>query len=284
LSDDETGTNVRQVATTVIACDEEGSWPSGLLALLKDGLDVLRGYEVERDRIDRLCEGDIIARCRPPANPYAADRSIVLSEVQHLVRDVGLIGYHCTRLHDDEIEVIRGNGLRPLSPELVTERIRRRVDAGDLPRDIADRLLAGHLAVDRPNGGRRAGMTWFVFTAGPLREERGVGSLLGYWGGEAVYVPFMSDPQVGPFLRALGTACIVEAVAPVTAIETFCDVSERLVRCYLHRRGVDTDQDPEWEGYVAELIPSADVRRVIKRNDPDFERLTGCNGWREPLR
>ena len=124
-------------------------------------------------------------------------------------------------------------------------------------------------------------MIWFVFTTGLLRGEA-VWRLFTFWGGEALYKSHEDDPEIGPLLRTPGTACIVEVAAPVRAIETYCAVGERLVRCFLHRRGVDTGHDPEVEGYVAEPIPRPRIRRVITRIDSDFEGLTGCSTWSEP--
>jgi hypothetical protein len=126
-------------------------------------------------------------------------------------------------------------------------------------------------------------MTWFVFTANPLRKEAGVWRLFTYWGGEALYVCHEEDPEVGPILRAQGTACIVAAAVPVRAIETHCSLGERFLRCFLHRRGVGTGHDPDVEGHIREPLPGPSIRRIVRRNDPDFELLTGCSAWAEPL-
>jgi len=69
----------------------------------------------------------------------------------------------------------------------------------------------------------------------------------------------------------------------VRAIETFADIGEQFIRCFLHRREIGTGHDPGMEGYVQESIPADRIRRVIRRNDTDFERLTACNAWDEPL-
>src|SRR6266540_2490616 len=56
--------------------------------------------------------------------------------VGHRVR-----AYHATRLLDREIEMIRLQGLRPLSEELVVERIERAYESGALTVENRDQLL-----------------------------------------------------------------------------------------------------------------------------------------------
>lgn len=88
--------------------------------------------------------------------------------------------------------------------------------------------------------------------------------------------------DAGPALRRIGVPCIVEAAVPVPGIETFCTVGERVMLCFLHHRGIGTDHDSEMEGYVQEPVGGERIRRIIRRDDPDFERLTACSEWLEP--
>ncbi len=265
----------------VIALDDEATWPPGVCALLDDHLHVLRSYESERARIEQLRD-DPTTRHRPrPSNPHAAAREQVSLDVQALVEDAFLIGYHCTRLHDDEITSIRTQGLRPLSSQLAQERVLRRLAAGDLTGPVADRLLAHSRADDALLPERRTGMTWLIFTTAPLRQEDLVWRLFTFWGGEALYISHEDDDEISPILRALGTACIVEAMVPIKAVDTYVPMGERIVRRYLHHRGIDTGHDPEVEGSVRTAIPGEAVRRVARRSDCDFEGLTECSRWQE---
>lgn len=263
-----------------IALDDENTWPSPLLSLLDEQIELLRAYEAEQRRIDRLCERDLDARCNPPPNPHKPKREVLLVDVNDLLGAATLVGYHCTRLVDEEANSIVSCGLTPLTPDLVIGRVRRREDAGDLSADAATRLLSNHLADQRG----RTGMTWFIFTTASLRWEMGVWRLFTHWGGEALYVCYERDPEMGELLRSLGVPCIVEAAVPVADIETFCSVGERLVRCYLHHRRVSTDHSPNMEGFVREALPGFRIRRVIRFGDRDFRRLTRYPRWSRALR
>jgi hypothetical protein len=268
---------------TVLDLDDESTWPGDLLSFLGERFDVLRAYEQhERGVIDRRNGGDRTMSYAPPRNPYEAARDAALLETNALLKGLKLVGYHCTRLHHDEIESICRDGLRPLSAELARDRVRRRVGAGDFSVEVAERVLAKGRTEER-DGERRVGMLWFLFTAGSLREEGGLELFFRLWGGEALYFPHHEDPQIGPILRRLGTACIVRAAVPVEAIQTGCSVGERIVRCSLHRRGVRMGECPGWEGWIAESVPGEGIQRVIRRSDADFERLTGCATWDDPV-
>ena len=126
----------------------------------------MRRYETERRRIDRLCERDLEARWQQPTNPHGTGRGDVLAKASDLIAGAAIIGYHCTRLHGDEIDSIRRDGLLPLSAALAEERVRRRVAAGDLSVEVADLILSKSRADDRHLPERRTGMIWFVFTVG----------------------------------------------------------------------------------------------------------------------
>jgi hypothetical protein len=265
----------------MIYVDDKSTWPADVCRLLDAGLSSLLAFDHERRRVDKLGETDVSYRYRPPPNPYKEARDRLVAEVDDCLRETALAGYHCTRLCADEMEIIRRTGMRPLNAELARERVSRRLAAGDLSPAVAGRLLAESRADDTHLEERRSGMTWFVFTAASLRDEGGLWRLFGHWGGEALYVAHVDDPEVGPLLRALGTACIVEAAVPVRAIETYCSMGERLVRYFLHRRGFDGEHEVDFEGFVREALPGPNIRRIIARRDADFERLTGCCAWNE---
>jgi len=99
------------------------------------------------------------------------------------------------------------------------------------------------------------------------------------WGGEAIYCSHEENSEARSALRKIGTSCIVEAEIPIASLDTFLTVGERLVACFLHRRGVVTAHGPDFEGHVQEGVRANNIRRIITRNDTDFEWLTTCSTW-----
>lgn len=220
-----------------------------------------------------------MARVARDPNPHADARAAILAECHDLVFGCRIVGYHCTRLTDDEAVAIQGNGLRTLTPELIEARIRRALDQGLIERGVADIILAKNDGRDR----NRAGMAWFVFRTRDLADEGGVGPLFSSWGGEAVYGGYEDDAAVGPTLARIGRPCIVEAALPAAGIETHCDVGERVMRIYLERRRIRTGHGDGMQGYVREDVPGDAILRVIRRDDLRFKQLTKLDTWQTRL-
>ena len=259
--------------------DEELTWPRGVLALLEGNVALLRDYERARAERDKRMEDDDMARLEPDTNPFRERRDAVLAALAEVVNGVSLVGYHCTRLTEFEIKSVREAGLQTLRPSLFEGRIAQASNQGLLPSVVADRLL-------RNNEGRndhRAGMIWFIFRVGDLRDESGVTRLLSYWGGEALYGSHENDPHVEPALRSLGKPCIVEALLPAAGIESHCLVSERIMRVFLEERSIRTGHGSGMQGYVTADVPAASISAVITGDDGAFERLTGASTWYDAL-
>ena len=263
----------------LIIIDDESTWPEKLRGIFENNLRALAAYESERTRVDALAKTDVALRTSPPANPHAETRAHVLYKANDLLADARLVAWHCTRLHPDEITSIQRDGLLVLSCELAVTRVRKRVAAGDLSANIAARLEAENRA-DESN---RRGVVWLIFTRMRLRDEHAVIRLFRSWGGEALYVGQKSDPEIGAVLRGIGIPCIVEVVVPAMGITPFGSVAEHVMRGFLDRRDVETGHSPEMEACIREPIAGGDVQRVICRNDPAFESLTGCSTWGEGI-
>ena len=265
-----------------IALDDEGTWPPSLVDELEISFDVLRKYEEERSRIDSLCAENVSLRRRPPTNEHEAAHERILARVSALIGDLCLVGYHCTRLHVDEIEGIRRAGLVPLGEELVKQKIARRVAVGDFSRDVANQLLTTTLANVAGAWGARKEMIWFVFTRELLRDESGIWRLISFWGGEALYIAHEENTTIGPILTGIGTACIVEAAVPVRSINSGRPAAERVVCSFLDRRGVETEHGPQMEGYAKVPVGGELIRGVVTRSEAAFEELTTCSAWSTP--
>lgn len=260
----------------VIYLDDEATWPEAVLAVLTAQFSELAKYEAERTRLDKLSQGgDMNIRLNRPMNPHGGAYEQTLSEIAAGIASKHLAGYHGTRLHTDEIADILKNGMRPLSPELLAERVTRRRDAGDISPNIATRLLSEHQGNDE----NRAKMIWFAFDRAALRDEWGFIRLFSSWGGEALYCGHEEDDETGPVLRAIGEPCIIEAAVPIDSIETFCEVARRFYDMYMSCRNVSTTHGPGMEGYVTHALP---VRRIIRVSEAEFERLTNFSAWDKP--
>ena len=227
----------------MIALDDETTWPQTVLDLLGSS----------------VCDS-------------AAARDKVVSEIHALIADREIIGYHCTRLADDEIACFKAEGLRPLTEELRQSRVQKRVKAGELTPDMADRLLSLGINGD---GCYRLGYSCFFFTK---KVGDWCWKFFRYWGGESIYVSHMdSDSETKNRLISIGTPCIIEIAVPVSAIRDH-SVASGLLYEYGRRRNIPY---PEASHDIARRPMR--VLRVIQHGTPEFATRTHDISWCTPI-
>ncbi len=257
--------------------DIEGvsTWPKPMVELLSDSLEMLQNYERTRERIDLAARENVLLRINRPSNPFSRPRATLLERTRELLADDDLLGFHCTRLHLDDIASIKREGLQPLSSAKLRSRIEERIKAGDVPAGLGKRLLVEHQADDD----NRKGMVWFVNSRSILTDYGGLFRLFRNWGGESLYNSHERDPETGRLLQSLGVPCIVVALLPIRQFQIFSDIGDKIIWSFLRKHGVATDHSPELEGYMKEPVLPARIREVIAYGEPRFESLTRCNSW-----
>jgi hypothetical protein len=266
------------LARPPILVDDEETWPAELRRAFEDALPELSRYEAVRRELDARAEQDVMLRIRRPTNPHAETTQQAVEVGNRIMSGRNIVGFHCSRLHEDDIADLRANGLRPLATDHLFNRIERRFAAGDISLAVARSLQGQHQAADS----NRAGMTWFVFTRPPLRDEFGIWRLLRSWGGEALYGLYESDPVIGPVLRSLGTPSIIKAQVRVEDLR-FKDIGEIMRRGFLIRRDIRVDNNGEMEGYVRTTTGPERIMDIYQLGDPTFECLTHFRKWGRKL-
>jgi hypothetical protein len=260
-----------------ILADDEDSWPTEVRKLFDDNLDLFK-QEIAWDKdLEERHEQDHLARWISPPNPFRSQRDLVLNEAENQLRSQRFVGYHCCRLLDCEVESILRNGMAMLSPELVATKIATALQHGHLTLGQATQLQKAALV--KEDRGNRNGMIWFVFCRSTLRTDvSGLESLLGYWGGEAIYFDHVRT-ALGQHLAGLGRPRIVEAEVPVASLQVFMRTADRLLAVFLWRRDVSQPNCHTFEGHSTASLPAAMIREVYTAGSPDFEALTSYSTW-----
>ncbi len=125
-----------------------------------------------------------------------------------MIGDLPLRVFHCTRLLDEEAAAIRRQGLVRLSEELVASRIRSACAAGHLTAAERDTLTSGSVFASG-NAAGRPGQVCAVVGRTIFDDDPGaVDTLLGLWGGEAIYWAH-EDTALAARLRAMGKPSVV---------------------------------------------------------------------------
>ncbi len=260
----------------IVDYERPDTWPQALTELFDTHAGVLESHGREQHHINmRHAENGL-----SPQSRYRDKHDHIVRRADEILSAERLLGFHCTRLVDDEIADVWANGLQLLSANFLQERISRRIEAGDIPQSIGHQLLNMHQAGDQS----RQGNLCFINMISVLRSEGAVGRLFRSWGGEALYNSHEDDLETGPSLRRIGTPCIWIVVLPIgQGAVTWRNVGERFVRAYLAHRGAATGNGANIETRLFKPLPRDSIINVARYDDPAFEKLTGCSMWSDPI-
>jgi hypothetical protein len=241
--------------------EDPGSWPEPVTSHLDRSYDLFLDWETRSRSVDVLAYDTAIQALVDALRLYA------------------IVGWHCTRLTEAEINCILSEGMRLPDPTTLEERIEALVADGEIPSEIALRLKTKNQSGDW----NRAGRLWFCFFPPRLAGESGIGRFFRHWGGEALYNLHEDDPEISPVIGAVGTPCVVEAEVPIVALGWDFGLAVNVVRRYLLSRGLRPSEPLEHEGRMTRPLSSQAVRYVHRFPGPEFEALTGCASWHRPI-
>ena len=166
-----------------------------------------------------------------------------------------LLAFHATRLFDHEVEAIRDEGLRKLTPDLVNDRIESAYKRGLLTNGERDRCLSRNVFAIENQAGRE-NQVCLVIGRGIFDHETGSGlhPFLGGWGGEAING--WPGPDSDPLLRRLGRPAIVVAALEIAAVRE-AYMAPGLAKLFVGKKlGL---ADASGEIYVRESVPGDDI-------------------------
>ena len=88
-----------------------------------------------------------------------------------------ILGWHCTRLTDAEVNEILRDGMELPNAEMLTRRIDTLVKTNVIEPDVARRLKSENCAGEE----YRAAMVWFCFFPPGNVDEHGIGRFFRHW-------------------------------------------------------------------------------------------------------
>lgn len=270
--------NLTSEATITVA--DMQTWPRDTIGLLRQNQTKLTQYHARRSEIDTACQENVELRMAPPTNEFLQIWKDTNCQVDQHISDAFLLGHHCTRLTEYEINNVKGGFLERNSQSLVNSRIDMACKNGLISANDAIALKAKNQAGES----NRIDRLWFVFTDGTLKDEGDVERFFRNWGGESLYNYHEDDPVTGPLLQTIGTPAILQCKVPVREINAFGSVAERLVNYWLTSHGVNCDYDGEFDGLIETDLSGANILSISVLGSPEFERLTQHQNWRNPLK
>lgn len=254
------------------------TWPSELTAAVGENRTLIRSYFRERQRIDRLGLNNV----NPPTNGYRGAYDALVDQIDESLTRHRLVAYHCTRLTPNEINQVRTNGLRVLSPDLVQDRLEQCVADGLMTTDERDALahspmLKASLANEH---GYRTGMVWLCPNRATIRDSAGVFRLFSLWGGEAVYGGHEDNAQITATLARIGEPAIVKCAIPFPCDEPYHPkYAERFLSQSVSDEIEHPEPPPKFDLRTNSGVLPSQVLEVIRFSDPRFEAFTGYSTW-----
>jgi hypothetical protein len=241
--------------TTIVDLDDRSTWPSAI--------DDFVGSWVER------CRGK---------TKYTADLDVPLELEDPFVRLLDgrlLRAYHATRLLDHEVQMVRSQGLRALSGELVRDRINAAREAGEITADLAAQLQLAHVFSDGDHTkyyNRENRVCCVLGRQLFRRDPRAVALLLNTWGGEGIYMS-ENGYALRPVLEHIGQPTIVVALLDLSG-----GPSTYYFAPALHRLFVGSAlglKDAQGDAHYRASIPQARIEAILRSQDRAFRLLTG---------
>ena len=110
----------------IVDYERPGTWPQALTVIFDDHADILEAYGREQHHINMRHAEDGLS----PQNRYIDQHDHIVRRADEILSAERLLGFHCTRLVDDEIADVWANGLRLLSANFLQERISRGMSGG----------------------------------------------------------------------------------------------------------------------------------------------------------
>lgn len=183
-----------------------------------------------------------------------------------------LRAYHCTRLLPHEVETVRTGGLRPLTAELIRDRIDAARTHGSISPTEASQLREAHVFATGEQRNRER-QVCLILSKRVFRENpQGCEPLLTTWGGEGMYMSSRGAPLRDRF-GDLGSPAVVIALLDLgrrnLEHSVFPALHKVFVGAALGLAGVWADVF-----YRSAVLPEH-LERILQPGDPDFEGF-GC--------
>jgi hypothetical protein len=247
-----------------IILDNIKSWPLEVISLIKSSEKELKGYIQEEHRIDKLGRDDLSVRYNRPYNSYTEEWTNTINNLEKVLAEHSIVGFHCTKLMDSEILDIQSNGLQPLSKDFANQRVNKLFEQNLISQDLKNELENK----EELSSENRIGKIFVFHCLSTLKDEWGLNRLFGYWGGESLYAYLKSSRE----LKQIGTSCIVITSIKINELDIYPELSKRMIAVYFNDNYYPHDTDSIIESKL-------DVVKIIKREDKLFEQLTDIHEW-----
>lgn len=261
-----------------IEIEDLSTWPERFSELANQNKLLILSYHKEYQRqIDQRSSGIIV----PCPNLYKGEYQRLLDNLNKILFQHKIIGYHCTRLIDSEINNVKSQGLKILSKDSILQRLQSALHQGLLTTEEYTYLWSSFEVQASLNNeyGIRTGLLWFVPNLSTLKTDHsGLYRFFNFWGGEALYCGHWEDPHISNTLTSIGIPCIVKCCLPFVDVNPTC-LADRFL-AYMISEDIEYPHPPaDFDMRIERNLISTEVKDIIEISNPRFKHLTGHSNW-----
>jgi len=177
--------------------------------------------------------------------------------------------WHYTRMTDDEVTVLRRDGMHLSTPDTLRERLDRLAASGAVGSECANQLFE-RSPIHGDQREARAGKVWFVSHPIAVRDSRVTG-LLRYWGGEVVSF-WADDAALLEPIEKAGRGRVLEVGVPLAVTKHSFTAAGAVLATYARAiEGVEGAN--AFDLCAIEPIPGSSVLRVNTEGDGAYEAI-----------
>ncbi len=249
-----------------IVIDIKETWTKEMLDILDNNKNDLSDYyRIEQELTRKSNYNDNFM-----FNNTSNDKEAIFNEVCLKLREElfnkKIIGFHCSRLTNEEINNIKIDGLRPLTSNLIEEKLDILVRTDLISQKEYDYLLENNVSAQK----NRSGMVMNFFSIDTLKDCGGLSRLFRAWGGESIYYNNESIIEWRKLLFRIGKPVIILCSLKYTDINAFTDLEKLIIQHYIQEKIYDTNN-------ISKVV--VNVKNVITIEEELFEYLTNYSAW-----
>lgn len=245
------------------------TFDDALLAELNSERDLLRDYALTETR--QFLEREAAEGWVPPvSNPYAGERNYFVEHViMPMMEQRTLRAWHYTRLTDDEMALLKSEGVCVSNLEAIHRRLDVQVSRGVLSAENAEALYAASPFHYRDE--TRSGKFWMTAHPRSTTDDSGVELLLRHWGGESVYFS-LKDEKLIELVKGLGRPRVIELAVPLRVTREAYSAAKAVVATLVRTLGCKPDW-PDFDLYTTNALGPDAVLKIHTEGEADYAAL-----------
>ncbi len=257
--------------------DNFETWPTSITDLLEKNKSIINGYIHEEKRNEARGQRDVIFSNNLQNNSFQEAWDDIILQIKQILRNIRIIGFHCTRLTDFEVGDIISNGLVPLNEEFSRKRIEILIQKKKISQESSKKIIHNN----KMNLDSRRDKVYLSHCVSSLTKEYGFYRFFRYWGGEAIYSSHEKDELVASELKKIGLPCIVVASIVFSEFKNTNLLIDNLIGIWID--SARRNPNPSSFDIDTKIGNPISVVEVLDYNNQVFQIITNCSLWKKEI-